>query len=89
MGRVLDSEEEDENPVVIETKSENPLKKTPPILKKSKNLIAFQTEIQSLENQKTELSEQLNSGITDHQKLQDLASQIKQIGDTLDAKTMR
>jgi ATP-binding cassette subfamily F protein uup len=80
-------EEEDETPVMVEAKSETTKKRLN--FKEKQEFDRLQAEIQSLESQKTTLSEQLNSGITDHQKLQDLASQIKQLGDALDNKTMR
>jgi ABC transport system ATP-binding/permease protein len=80
-------EEEDEAPVMVENKSETAKKRLN--FKEKQEFDRLQAEIQSLENQKTELTEQLNSGIADHQKLQELASQIKQVGDSLDNKTMR
>jgi len=49
----------------------------------------LQKEIEALEKQKRELEEQLNSGITDHVKLQELGQQLQAVGDNLDAKTMR
>jgi ATP-binding cassette subfamily F protein uup len=47
------------------------------------------TEIQILESKKTTLTGELNSGITDHVKLQELAAQVKQAGEELDMKTLR
>ena len=49
----------------------------------------MQAEIQNLENRKESLTGELNSGITDHVKLQEVSNQIKQIGVELDTKTLR
>jgi ATP-binding cassette subfamily F protein uup len=49
----------------------------------------LQDEIQKLEQQKEELSQMLNSGITDHEKLQELAARIKQTNELIDEKTLR
>ncbi|MBN8575969.1 MAG: ABC-F family ATP-binding cassette domain-containing protein [Cytophagales bacterium] len=46
-------------------------------------------EIQRLENEKAALTNQLNSGLTDHLQLQELATQIKRLSTELDEKTMR
>jgi ABC transport system ATP-binding/permease protein len=79
--------EEEAAPVIVESKQDEPKKRLN--FKEKQEFERLQSEIQKLENQKTELTNQLNSGLTDHQKLQELASQIKQVGDALDSKTMR
>jgi ABC transport system ATP-binding/permease protein len=49
----------------------------------------LQGEIQSLEKKKTELTTSLNSGITDHIKLQEIAAQIQELSDQIESKTFR
>jgi ABC transport system ATP-binding/permease protein len=49
----------------------------------------LQGEIQSLEKKKTELTTSLNSGITDHIKLQEIAAQIQELNDQIESKTFR
>ncbi len=49
----------------------------------------LQPEIQKLEKAKTELTTQLNNGISDHQQLQKLAQDIKQLDEKIDEKTLR
>jgi ABC transport system ATP-binding/permease protein len=49
----------------------------------------LQGEIQSLEKKKTELTTRLNSGITDHIKLQEIAAQIQELDDQIESKTFR
>lgn len=49
----------------------------------------LQGEIQSLEKKKTDLTLTLNSGITDHLKLQEIADQIQQVNDQIESKTFR
>jgi ABC transport system ATP-binding/permease protein len=49
----------------------------------------LQGEIQSLEKKKTELTTRLNSGITDHIKLQEIAAQIQELNDQIESKTFR
>jgi len=42
-----------------------------------------------LEKRKEDLTNQLNSGITDHVQLQQLSAQVKQLDEEIDVKTMR
>lgn len=49
----------------------------------------LQGEIQSLEKKKTDLTLTLNSGITDHLKLQEISDQIQQVNDQIESKTFR
>jgi ABC transport system ATP-binding/permease protein len=49
----------------------------------------LQGEIQSLEKKKTELTTSLNSDITDHIKLQEIAAQIQELNDQIESKTLR
>ena len=46
-------------------------------------------QIQSLEKKKIDLTTTLNSGITDHIKLQEIADQIQQVADQIESKTFR
>ncbi|MBS1490363.1 MAG: ABC-F family ATP-binding cassette domain-containing protein [Bacteroidetes bacterium] len=46
-------------------------------------------EIEQLEKQKTELTQQLNSGLTDHKKLTELALQIDSLHNEIEHKTNR
>ncbi len=72
---------------VSEQKPETPKKRLN--FKEKQEFERLPSEIQALENQKAELTNQMNSGLSDHLKLQELATQIKQVGDELDNKTMR
>jgi ABC transport system ATP-binding/permease protein len=49
----------------------------------------LQPEIQELEQAKAALTDELNSGITDHEQLQQLAGRIKELDDAIEAKTLR
>jgi ATP-binding cassette subfamily F protein uup len=49
----------------------------------------LEKEIDQLETQKEELTQALNSGETDYQKLNDLAQTLEQINTDLEAKTER
>lgn len=47
------------------------------------------TEIEKMETEKVQLTEQLNAGSTDHEVLTKLAIQIQELGNTIEAKTAR
>ncbi|NJM26525.1 MAG: ABC-F family ATP-binding cassette domain-containing protein, partial [Bacteroidia bacterium] len=49
----------------------------------------LQSEIEALEKKKDDLTEQFNSGITDHVALQTLSTDIQTVASALDEKTMR
>ena len=49
----------------------------------------LQDEIQNLEKQKRELEATMNSGLSDHIQLQELAVQVKKISEQVDQKTAR
>jgi ABC transport system ATP-binding/permease protein len=49
----------------------------------------LQQEIDNLESRKTELSQLLNSGSADHQKLQEWAQEVARINDLVEEKTVR
>ena len=46
-------------------------------------------EIEALEKRKSELTEQMNSGIEDHSKLHDLAFEFREVNNELDQKSLR
>lgn len=73
--------------MVLEAKPEPAKKRLS--FKEKQEFERLQTEIQNLENRKESLTSELNSGITDHLKLQELAGQVKQVGEELDNKTLR
>ncbi|HEY9046236.1 MAG TPA: ABC-F family ATP-binding cassette domain-containing protein [Ohtaekwangia sp.] len=49
----------------------------------------LQSEIESLEKQKEELSQLINSGSTDHKQLQEWGNKIQAIANEIDTKTLR
>ena len=57
--------------------------------KEKQEFEGLQKEIQSLEGKKDQLSNTLNSGITDHMKLQELAAQIQEVTSQIESKTFR
>jgi len=57
--------------------------------KEKQELNQLQPEIQKMEKVKAELTTQLNGGISDHQQLQKLAEEVKQLDQKIDAKTLR
>ncbi len=87
---VEEQEEMQSRPVVIkEVKEEIPSDKKKLSFKEKQEFEKLQPEIQELEKAKVELTKQLNGGLTDHQQLQKLAEEIKQLDETIDAKTLR
>lgn len=57
--------------------------------KEKQEFESLQKEIQILEGKKDQLSKTLNSGITDHVKLQELATQILELTNQIESKTFR
>lgn len=57
--------------------------------KEKQEFDSLQKEIQNLEGKKDQLSNTLNSGITDHVKLQELATQILELTNQIESKTFR
>lgn len=49
----------------------------------------IEKELPVLEKQKDELNQQLNSGISDHQKIAELAEKLAKLAEEIDVKTMR
>jgi ABC transport system ATP-binding/permease protein len=74
-----------ETPVVSAPKSE----KKKLSFKEKQELDSLPEEINKLEGEKVKLSEELNSGITDHTRLQQLATDIKAITERIEEKTLR
>lgn len=99
------SEYRDEETIIAEEKELQPLieKETKPEInttatsnqvkklgyKEKQELENIDKEIAQLEKLKSELSTQLNSGITDHVKLSEISSQISDIDKQINAKTER
>ena len=57
--------------------------------KEEKELLILEAETKELEKQVKVLTSELNSGITDHTQLSDIAIKIKDLNDEIDTKTMR
>jgi len=57
--------------------------------KEEKELQSLETETKELEKQVEILTSELNSGITDHTQLSEIAIKIKDLKDDIDSKTMR
>jgi ATP-binding cassette subfamily F protein uup len=49
----------------------------------------LQSQIEALEKEKASLSEQLNSGTSDHKQLQELGQKLQSIANEIDTKTLR
>ncbi|MBS1559698.1 MAG: ABC-F family ATP-binding cassette domain-containing protein [Bacteroidetes bacterium] len=77
-------------PAEIKSPLPQPQKDQPKISNKEKQEYERLTmEIEKLEKQKSELTQQLNSGITDHKKLTELALQIDSLQSEIEHKTNR
>lgn len=74
-------------PVESSNNSANKTKKTS--FKEQKIIDDLEQLIAKLEVDKEALSIEMNSGITDHKKLADLASKIKDLNDTIETNTMK
>jgi ATP-binding cassette subfamily F protein uup len=57
--------------------------------KEEKELQSLETETKELEKQVEILTSELNSGITDHTQLSNIAIKIKDLKEDIDTKTMR
>jgi ATP-binding cassette subfamily F protein uup len=71
------------------TTSEPVVQKRKLNFKEEKELQSLETETKELEKQVEILTSELNSGITDHTQLSDIAIKIKDLKDDIDTKTMR
>jgi ATP-binding cassette subfamily F protein uup len=69
--------------------SEPEIQKRKLSFKEEKELQGLETETKELEKQVDILTSTLNSGITDHTQLSEIALQIKDLKDDIDTKTMR
>ncbi|MGD1843757.1 MAG: ABC transporter C-terminal domain-containing protein, partial [Salibacteraceae bacterium] len=49
----------------------------------------LETEIESLENRKAELTEALNGGISDHEKIQAIGQELSEVVEALETKSDR
>lgn len=86
---IEEQEEVKNKPAVVQLKEEGKAGKKKLSYKEKQEFEQLQNELQKLEQRKSELTAILNSGVTDHQKLQELAGQVQQITETLDDKTLR
>ncbi len=87
---VEEEEEQKSKPVATKViKEEVPSDKKKLSFKEKQEFDQLQPDIQKLEQAKTELTSELNSGISDHQQLQKLAEEIKKLDEKIDAKTLR
>ncbi len=73
--------------VVVETKSDSTARKAS--FKERKEYEEIQAELDRLEREKGQVTEQMNSGIADHGKLIELGKRIEEITRLLDEKTAR
>lgn len=73
--------------VVVETKSDSTARKAS--FKERKEYEEIQAELDRLEREKGQVTEQMNSGIADHGKLIELGKRIEEISRLLDEKTAR
>ncbi len=86
---IEEQEEVKSKPPVVQWKEESKAGKKKLSYKEKQEFEQLQQELQKLEQRKADLTAILNSGITDHQKLQDLAGQVQQVNETIDEKTLR
>ena len=74
-------------PVIEKSEPETPKRKLS--FKEQKELDDLESETKLLENNIETLTTELNSGITDHTKLSEIALQIQSLKDEIDIKTLR
>jgi ABC transport system ATP-binding/permease protein len=86
---IEEQEEVKSKPPVVQFKEESKAGKKKLSYKEKQEFEQLQTELQKLEQRKAELTTTLNSGITDHQRLQELSGQVQQVNDTIEEKTLR
>lgn len=86
-------DEEEQAPKPIAPKEEKPsvqaVEKRKPSFKEKQEFENLQTEINTLEVQRTELTEKLNSGVVDHVQLQKWSDEIQRLTQSIEAKTLR
>lgn len=84
-------QDEPKKPAKLNQKSdpEPEIQKIKLSFKEEKELQGLETETKELEKHVETLTSELNSGITDHTKLSDIAIKIKDLKDDIDSKTMR
>jgi ABC transport system ATP-binding/permease protein len=76
-------------PVVKEIPVSEKSEKKKLSFKEKQELESLPMEINKLESAKESLSREMNSGITDHNRLQELAKQIQELGERIDELTLR
>jgi ATP-binding cassette subfamily F protein uup len=74
-------------PIIEKSEPETPKRKLS--FKEQKELDDLESETKLLENNIESLTAELNSGITDHTKLSEIALQIQSLKDEIDIKTLR
>ena len=74
---------------VTETAVASPEEKRKPSFKEKQEFEKLQSEIDSLEKKKSEVTEEFAKGSADHQRLEQLSKEIKMITDAIDEKTLR
>jgi len=84
-----EDEEVKSKPVLAKPMKEEKSSRKKLSFKEKQEFDQLQDEIKRLEQKKEELSQVLNSGITDHEKLQELAAQVKRTTELIDEKTLR
>jgi len=86
---IEEQEEVKSKPPVVPLKEESKAGKKKLSYKEKQEFEQLQNELQKLEQKKADLTIILNSGITDHQKLQEVASLVQQVNETIEEKTLR
>ncbi|MGZ3836356.1 MAG: ABC-F family ATP-binding cassette domain-containing protein [Mucilaginibacter sp.] len=85
----LEKQEAKNNQAIIKQQIKAQPKKSELNFKDQKELETLDADIPRVENQIKLLTEQLNSGLTDHQQLSDLSQQIEALTHDLDEKSLR
>ena len=81
------SSQKPQQPVVREA-PKNPDKKKASF-KEKQEYEKLQSEIEALERRKADITQQFSNGTTDHNQLQQLSKEVKNISDQIDEKTLR
>ena len=76
-------------PLPVEVEKPQSGEKKKASFKEKQEYDRLQSEIEALEQKKTELTEKMNGGVTDHQELRKLAEEIKKLTDSIESKTNR
>jgi ATP-binding cassette subfamily F protein uup len=82
------SSQKPQQSIVREEAPRNPDKKKASF-KEKQEYEKLQSEIEALERRKADITQQFSNGTTDHNQLQQLSKEIKNISDQIDEKTLR